>query len=36
VTVTDSRVRALLARLGGSEAIRVRAGDTQALERLVP
>jgi glycosyltransferase involved in cell wall biosynthesis len=36
VTITDSRVRELLARLGGSEAIRVRDGDTQALERLVP
>ena len=36
VTVTDSRVRELLARVGGSEAIRVRDGDAQALKRLVP
>ena len=36
VTVTDSRVRELLARLSGSETVRIRGGDTQALERLRP
>jgi len=34
LTVTDSGVRALAARLGGSEAVRVRLGATGALEGL--